>query len=379
MKCYSVFAGSARRHQKESGAPSDRNQVTDLLRAFGWDSAFEAHYAACADARDPSLQSEPGRVVSQHKGEYRVVTARGESAAEPAGRMYYEDAGMPAVGDWVVLRGPLIQSILPRKSKFSRQAAGTKTEEQVVAANVDTVFLVSGLDHDFNPRRIERFLTMAYESRAQPVLVLNKTDVAGERLPEFVREAERSAPGVTVIATSAPSAEGLEAFAPYLLPGRTLALLGSSGVGKSTLINRLAGAEIFETRAVRESDSRGRHTTTSRQLVVLQSGAIMLDTPGMRELQLWGGEEGIQQSFEDIETKARECFFSDCTHGSEPGCAIAKALLDGTIPTARFENYLKLRREAHRQRLRVDQHAAQAEKRKLKQLFRGFNRGKHRW
>jgi ribosome biogenesis GTPase len=352
--------------------------MTDLLRTYGWDASVEALYAAFTAAHAPGPH-EPGRVVSQHKGEYRVIAARGEIGAEPAGRMYFEDAGMPAVGDWVVLLGPLIQAVMPRKSRFSRQAAGNRTEEQIVAANVDTVFLVSGLDRDFNPRRIERYLAVGYESGARPVLVLNKTDATGERLPDLIRAAAEAAPGVAIITASAVRGEGLEAFAPYLLPGSTLAFLGSSGVGKSTLVNRLLGASLFETQPVRESDGRGRHTTSVRQLVPLASGALLLDTPGMRELQLWGGAEGIQQTFEEIEAVASQCRYSDCTHGTEPGCAIARALREGSIAPARFDHYLKLRREAFRQSLRVDRRAAKEEKKKLKRIFAGFDRSRHRW
>ena len=255
------------------------------------------------------------------------------------------------MGDWVAVRRrdgesrADIHAVLPRRNKFSRRAAGSEEIEQIVAANIDTVFLVSGLDQNFNPKRLQRFLVAAKESGAQPVILLNKSDLVEE--PEKVRrEVEDLVPGVPVVVTSTETRRGLKALTTtYAQPGRTLAFIGSSGVGKSSLINALVRDDALPTAEVREKDSKGRHTTTRRELVLTPSGALVIDTPGIRELQLWGVEDGVEEAFADISELALRCRFSDCGHGSEPGCAVRAAVEEGVIPAWRVDNYLKLKKE----------------------------------
>jgi ribosome biogenesis GTPase len=249
----------------------------------------------------------------------------------------------------------VIEAVLERRSKFSRKAAtgpSNVMEEQVVAANVDTVFLVAGLGFDFNVRRLERYLTTAWESGAQPAIVLTKADLYPEDVDLAVAETEAVAFGVPVHAVSGITGEGVATLEPHLRPGTTVALLGSSGVGKSTLVNHLAGRVVLETQDVR-SDGRGRHTTSHRELVLLPGGALLLDTPGMRELQLWT-TESLDTSFADIVELAGQCRFSDCSHNSEPGCAIKAALAGGTLDQERWRSYQKLQRELRALEIRQD-------------------------
>jgi ribosome biogenesis GTPase len=325
----------------------------------------------------------PGRVTREHKGLFRVQAEAGEFVAELAGRLRHEARGradLPAVGDWVAMRPDahvlraVIQALVPRRSRFSRKTAGEEHDEQVVAANVDTVFLLSGLDHDFNPRRIERYLVLAWESGARPVIVLNKADLRAD--PEAARrEVEGIAAGVPVHAVSVREGRGLEALDVYLGPRQTVALLGSSGVGKSALLNRLSGGAAHQaTQEVRASDSRGRHTTTHRQIFRLPSGALMLDTPGMRELQLWDTGAGLQSTFDDIEALARECRFGNCVHESEPGCAVRAALAAGSLAEGRLASYHKLRREGERLEREQDKRAWSEGNRKVRALHRAARR-----
>ncbi len=254
------------------------------------------------------------------------------------------------MGDWVVIslreseKSATIHSILPRKSKFSRQSAGGITKEQIVAANVDTVFLVSGLDGDFNPRRIERYLILAWESGANPVILLNKADLC-KNLKDCLNQVENIALGVPIVTISAANSQGLEALQPFLQPGKTVALLGSSGVGKSTITNQLKGEAIQAVKAVRQGDDRGRHTTTHRELILLPNGSLIIDTPGMREIQIWASEGSLNSTFEDIETLAEECRFRNCQHAQEPGCAVQQALQEGKLDYSRFHSYQKLNKE----------------------------------
>jgi len=322
----------------------------ETLKTLGWDEAWETAFEAMAEEG-----AYPARVVLDYQHIYRVRTAEGEKLARIEGRMRHEAASresFPAVGDWVVARDApvgeeaVIEAILPRRSRFLRKAAGRAHEPQVVAANVDTLFLVVGLDHDFNPRRIERYLVTALESGARPVLVLNKADLWEEGLEEWVEMAKEVAPGIPIHTVSARTGQGLDALQAYLTPGHTVAFVGSSGVGKSSLVNRLAGQDIQKVSEVRAWDSRGRHTTRHRQLIVLSGGALLVDTPGMRTLQLWEAAAGLEEAFSDIVELASRCRFSDCTHGVEPGCAVQAALEAGELDPERFENYQRLRLEA---------------------------------
>ena len=347
------------------------------LEDLGWNESFAAAFEPHA-----GQGLVPARVVRESRGVYGVTTGDRELSAAASGRLWYSDeaGGPPAVGDWVAVRLPtlpeepgLIRAILPRTSKFSRKAAGARTDEQVVAANVDTVFLMTGLDHDYNPRRIERYLTAAWESGSRPVIVLNKADLdAG--LDEHVQEVERIVMGVPVHAISAKNGHGVEALAPYLGRGQTVSVLGSSGCGKSTLINRLLGSDIQRTGAVRASDERGRHTTTHRELFLLPGGGLILDTPGMRELQLWEADEGLGAAFADIEELALRCRFSDCRHGGEPGCAIEEAVASGALALERLESWRKLQRELEVIRLRQDDLARLREKQRVKAIHKAQHR-----
>jgi ribosome biogenesis GTPase len=293
----------------------------------------------------------PARVSVQHRGTWLVATEQGDDLVELTGRLRHEaGAGeLPVVGDWVGLRERLIDAVLPRSSKFSRKTPWTEVAEQVLVANVDVAFLVMGLDErDFNIRRLERYLTTAWEGGTTPVIVLNKADLAFD-LDGQVGETESVAFGVPVHPLSAESGEGAE-LRGYLAEGCTGVLLGSSGVGKSTIINRLLGEEHFRTGEVR-SDGRGRHTTTHRELVPVPGGGVIIDTPGLRELQLWESDGGLDQAFVDVAELVAQCRFSDCQHRTEPGCAVKAALRDGSLPGERWESYLKLQRElAHLER-----------------------------
>lgn len=310
----------------------------------------------------------PARVARENRGAYLVYWEQGESTAEVTGKFLHEAVSVsnfPAVGDWVAISSPTqtqparIHALLPRRSCFSRKAVGGNTEEQVAAANVDTVFLVSGLDHNFNPRRIERYLTVAYDSGAVPVIVLNKVDLVHD-VDAVVLETESIACGVRVLAVSAVSMQGLKNLQPYLAAGTTTAFLGSSGVGKSSLINSLLGDDRLAVSAVRKGDSHGRHTTTHREMILLPQGGLVIDTPGMRELQLWAAEDSLDGSFHEVEELALRCRFSDCRHRGEPGCAVQAAVERGELSAARLENYRKMQRElrflarkqAHKTRLR---------------------------
>jgi ribosome biogenesis GTPase len=362
--------------------------VTDL-REFGWDE----EWARLFDEQAPA-DTVPARVTIEFNHIYRLVSAEGELQAQLSGRLRHQAAGrheLAAVGDWVAVRPStqdrtgVIEAVMPRRSKFSRKAAGEVTAEQVVAANIDTVFLVMGLDRDYNPRRLERYLLMSYESGARPVVLLSKADLA-EDVTAAMQEVQSVAPGVPVHATIAVRRErddggviepDVQVVEQYLGRGRTGTLLGSSGAGKSTLINALIGEPKLKTAAVRASDSRGRHTTRHRQLIVLPGRGILIDTPGMRELQLWDVTEAAKDTFEDIEALAASCHFTNCRHKDEPRCAVKAAAAEGTLPAERLASYIKLQDELRELDAKRDARAQIEEKRRgkimgksLKQLYK---------
>lgn len=341
------------------------------LADLGWEDEWARAFAPYA-----SEGLVPARVAIEFNHIYRVFVEAGEWQAQEAGRIRHRAAGrqeLSAVGDWVAVRPTpgeataTIEAVLPRRSRFTRKVAGELTEQQVVAANIDVVFIVMGLDGDYNPRRVERYLLLAYESGATPVVVLNKRDLAAD-LPAMLAEMSAIAAGTPVHAVSAKRGEGLDALAAYLGRGRTAALLGSSGAGKSTIVNALAGEALVRTAEVRAGDSRGRHTTRHRQLILLPRGGVLVDTPGMRELQLWDAAEGAREAFDDIEALAGDCHFTDCRHRGEPRCAVRAAVDDGQLAADRLDSYLKLQDELRSLDARKDARARIDERRRTKTI-----------
>jgi ribosome biogenesis GTPase len=343
------------------------------LSDLGWNAALEADFAAWAAT--PGLR--PARVAVEYNHLYRLYASDGDGGATEveavaAGRLKYQAASrreLPAVGDWVVARrrpddrNASIVAVLPRRTRFSRKVAGHVTDEQIVAANIDVVFVVMALDADFSARRLDRYLLTARESGAAAVVLLTKPDLCAD-VPGHVAEAGLAAGGVPIHVLNPRAGEGTGEVAAYLGAGRTGALLGSSGVGKSTIINRLIGAERLRTREVRGTDSKGRHTTTNRELVMLPSGGAIIDTPGMRELQLWDVGESVSGTFEDVEAYTEQCRFNDCQHQQEPGCAVKGAVADGRLAAERLESYLTLQGELAHLARQQDERAQREEKRK---------------
>lgn len=345
------------------------------LNYLGWSDVF-------AHSFEPYRQQgfHVGRVAIEYRNTYILYTENGELSAEVTGKLRHRASqaqDFPAVGDWVVIsvrepeRQATIHEILPRKSKFSRKTVGSKMEEQIVATNIDTVFLVSGLDGDFNPRRIERYLILAWESGANPVIVLNKSDLCNS-LEKCLAEVEAVALGVPIVFLSATNHQGLDALKPYLQLGQTVALLGSSGVGKSTITNQLQGTSVQAVQAVRQGDDRGRHTTTHRELILLSAGGLIIDTPGMREIQIWAGDEGLQETFADIEALTQECRFRNCQHDNEPDCAVQQALAEGKLDYSRFLSYQKLQKELNYLTRKQDQRAQLVEKERWKKIHKAM-------
>ena len=349
------------------------------LESLGADAALYSLFQPYA-ARGLVL----ARVAVSQRDRYQLIAAAGEVDAEASGALWNrtpDRAGMPVTGDWVAVRMAdlsfaVVEAVLPRRSVFSRRAAGRREQEQPVAANIDLVFLVCGLDGDFNLRRLERYLTLSTEARVDAAVVLNKADLCAD-LDARVAEASAVARGVPVVTATTLAPHGLDGLRRFLAYGRTVALLGSSGVGKSAIVNCLIGDERQRTGAVRPGDDRGRHTTTRRELIPLPGGGAVIDTPGMRELQLWAGEESVDQTFDEIAAIASGCRFRDCFHSGEDGCAVARAVQEGALSEERWQSYRKLRAEARRHAELADPLAAVERKRSIKALhriMRAYNR-----
>ncbi len=318
------------------------------LEKLGWCARFDV---AFQPYREQDFQV--GRISVENRDCFSVITEHGELTAEVSGRLLFNResaADLPKVGDWAVLQmfeseqKAIIHDLLPRKTRVSRKASGKTVDEQVLAANIDVIFIVQSLDRNFNLRRLERSLVMVNEGGARPAIILNKIDLCDD-FEQKVAEAREIAGGAPVLPLSAKSGDGVAGLRKMIGKTETFAFIGSSGVGKSTLINSLIGAAVQKTAEVRSGDSKGRHTTTRRELIVLPQGGCLIDTPGMRELHLWHAEEGLQETFQDIEELAKQCHFSDCTHTREKRCAVLAALASGELEKARHESYLKLQGE----------------------------------
>jgi len=341
------------------------------LELLGWDGAFAGQFAPWADSGH-----RPGRVLAAHRGGDLVATGDGELLTQATGRLRHlagpSVAGLPAVGDWVALQGGRIHAVLPRRTAVTRRVPGSNAGEQVLAANIDLVVIVVAPGRDANPRRVERLLALAWESGAEPVVVLGRADLCPDWGTDVATELAglaTVAPGVRVLALSCYTGQGVDEIAAMLTPGRTAVLLGSSGVGKSTLVNRLAGRDLLATGEIRD-DGKGRHTTTTRQLVLLAGGGMVIDTPGLRELGLWTGAAGTAAAFDDLSELAAGCRFGDCRHHTEPGCAVRQALEDGRLAADRFAAWEKLQQELAWAEERADPLAAASRRRQTRALNR---------
>lgn len=343
------------------------------LTALGWSDFFESHI------KNISITGfQPARVTTENKTNYEVRTEQGEFIAEITGKLMYtalSESELPKVGDWVAItimdeNRAMIHEVLPRRTILSRKAVDKSMNEQVVVSNLDVLFIVQGLDDNFNIPRLERYLTAV--KNVQAVIVLNKADLCSDP-EEKVRAVTQRIAGVDVIITS-PLTNNVEALKTYLQPGKTFAFAGSSGVGKSSLINALLGDDLLETQAVREKDSKGRHTTSRREMIFMDNGAILVDTPGMREFQPWTDAENVSVVFDDIQELSVRCRFADCQHIHEVGCAVREAVESGTLSTSHYENYLKLRREVEYQQSRVDVTKALERKNFFKKQIKAYKR-----
>lgn len=348
--------------------------MSAALADYGWDAAREEEFAPFA-AKGWSA----GRVIEKHLRAFTLSTAEGEAEGHCLRNLIDEGLGFPALGDWIAAEPPtsdgkrLIRAILPRRGAFTRKKAGEELAEHVIAANVDFVFIVAALGEEYNPRRLERYLAAAYSFGASPVILLNKTDLRSDWRAEL-GEASGLATGVPVHAVSAGTGAGLDALASYFGPGRTAAFVGSSGVGKSSLINRLLGREAQKTRAVRSRDDKGVHTTTSGRLILLEGGGVLVDTAGMRELQLWDSAEGLETVFSEVETAAENCKFRDCAHDAEPGCAVRAGVESGAISPDRLASWRKLSRELDYIAAKEDKVLESQKRKKWKEMSRALRR-----
>lgn len=347
------------------------------LEDWGWDEAWAAAFAA-----EPGRGLLPARIVDERRGLFGVVAADGDWKARLPGALRHraaERADLPAVGDWTAIepvgreRTALVRRVLPRRTKLSRKAAGEGMLEQVIAANLDAVFVTTAMNKDFNARRLERFLAVCRESGAAPVLLLNKLDQCADPAP-YLEEARAVAAGAPVLPLSAKTGVGIAALAEWIRPGRTVGFVGSSGVGKSTLVNFLRGSELIPTKETRARDEHGRHTTTHRQLFLLPGGGVLLDTPGMREMQPWEADSGIAKAFDEIEALAASCRFKDCGHDTEPGCAVKAGVESGAVLAARLASWRKLREEAAARTKRIDPAKRAAAKRLARETHQSMKK-----
>lgn len=345
------------------------------LSDIGWNSIFE-------DSLQPylSMGFEAGRIAIENRDNYLILSEHGELSGQITGKLLYTSesaASLPKVGDWVAISvfpdesKAMIHDVLPRLTTFSRKIPERKTEEQVIASNLDSIFVVQSLDDDFSPNRLERYLVMIREQNIAPLVLLNKCDLV-DQPEEYAEQITTLLPDIPVISLSAASGEGFEDLRSFLTDGKTFAFVGSSGVGKSTIINRLAGEELFRTQETRQDDSKGRHTTTRRELVIIPGCGLLIDTPGMREFQLWSGSSGMYDIYADILSIAENCKFNDCSHVHETDCAVLKALKTGELSVSHYENYMKLQRELAHLETKRSQKAALKEKNRWKQIHKDW-------